>query len=316
MNIEGFDLDAFIESVNADKPRGGNHEDYLNKVLMNTKDNQGTLTWIPIMSRTLKSFYLKLDGVREFEAKTTILDKGHGWYRILPLSFYGNLSEEDLDLYNEVIGYYDTLKDNDSCERDELRYRRYTLLFGVCSSMVNTDGNAVEGYDNCACIFVYPSLDPISALGTAINTKITAMKGKKEWIPYVMSPSRTGREGVVMVTYTKSTGVGYDCSVSFETNSALNQVIDPAYEIPEKYIEFFDDVLPQFLGWIYDRENKSLFNRVAFKELRDQLKIRLKEEGLIDDKSNSEGQLPADATKTYENKNNLNDNSGARKLPF
>lgn len=329
METASFDLDALIANINADKPRGGDRTKYLNKVLMNTKDNQGTLTWIPIYSSTFKNFYVKLEGVREFEAKTTLIDKGHGWYRILPLSFYDDLNEEELELYNEVVSYYDTLKDNDSCDRDELRTRRYTILFGMCSKLVNKDGKGIDDYKDCACIFVYPSLDPVAALGTAINTQVAAM-GSKDWITFILSPNTTGRQGVILVTYTKAEGPGYDCSMSMNINNPslgpAGQFIDPKYEIDEDKVKFFDDPLPTFLGWIYNQDEHRFFNPRAFKELRDVLKQRLIEEGLMNAEENTDEMQPADSKVTYENKNNLSDaaqvpNTPAaeapkKKLPF
>lgn len=326
METKEFDLDALIANINADKPRGGDRTKYLNKVLMNTKDNQGTLTWIPIYSSTFKNFYVKLDGVREFEAKTTLIDKGHGWYRILPLSFYGDLSDDELELYNEVISYYDTLKDNDSCDRDELRVRRYTILFGICSKLVNKDGKKIDDYNDCACIFVYPSLDPVTALGTAINTQIAAM-GSRDWVTLVLSPKSTGRQGVILVNYTKSESVGYDCTMTISINNPslgpAGQLIDPTYEINEDRIKFFDDPIPTFLGWIYNQEEQRYFNPRAFHELRDVLKQRLIEEGLMKAEENTDEVQPADSKVTYENKNNLASQAEAipteapkKKLPF
>lgn len=300
MENQVFDLDSFIAGVNQDRSQQKNPKDRLNRVLMNTRDNQGTLTMIPVRSKSADNFYLKIPRVYEFYGDTSLLQSGEAWYRILPLDWYPNLTSEQIELYNEVKGYLDTLNDNEEVSYDEFRVRNYALFFGICDTLKNTEGKKNDKLPGCPCVFVYPSNVVIDQFGTAINNKIEAMKGKKEWIPMVLSPSNTGRQGVMMISFVKSAGVGYDASVSFEFNSAMNIVVDPEMVIEDEVMSKFDDTIPTFLGWIYDNKNKSYFNEVAFKELRDQLKLRIKTM-----EAGGE-QQPADASQTYENKNNLN----------
>lgn len=301
MDQLGFDLDAFIAGINQDKTQGKNAKDRLNRLLMNTKDHQGMMTFLPVLCKNVNSFYIKLEHVFEFRGVTSFLDNvDSAWYKVMPKQFYGDLSEEQSELYDEVRGYLQWLYDNESCEIDELRRRNYSLLFGVCQTMNNTDNKPIEDYVDCPCLFVYPDLNIINKFCEAINNKIVSMKGRRDWIPMVLSTQPKGRKGVMQVTFTKSAGVGYDCSVNFEFNSEMNTVIDPDYEIPEDVMAKFVDVIPTFLGWNYDRNNKSYFNTIAFKELRDQLKLRVKEETC---------EYPAGNPKfepTPENKNDLN----------
>lgn len=312
-----FDLDAFIAGINQDKTQSTSTKDKLNKVVMNTKDHQGVLTMIPIMSRTLRNFYLKIARVYEYWGDTSLIDAGEAWYRILPLQMYGELSPEQIELYHEVKSQLDYLNDNEEVSFNEFRVRNYSLFFGICQQLKSTEGKVDDKLTDAPCLFTYPSNSVIDALGTAINTKIEAMKGKREWIPMVLSPANTGRQGVMMISFAKSASPGYDCTISFEFNSAMNIVVDDQMVIDDKIIEMYDDVLPQFLGWIYDRQNKSYFNETAFRELNDQLKLRIKSLGK--DKT----QVPADANKTYENKNDLNQQALAsldqdliKKTPF
>ena len=299
MENQAFDLDAFIAGVNQDKTQQKNPKDRLNRVLMNTRDNQGTVTIIPIRSKGAENFYLKIPRVYEFYGDTSLLQSGEAWYRILPRDMYPDLTTEQAELYNEVKGYLDTLNDNEEVSYDEFRVRNYALFFGICDSLKNTEGKKNDKLPGCPCIFVYPSNSVIDAFGTAINNKIEAMKGRKEWIPMVLSPNNTGRKGVMMISFVKSASPGYDSTVAFEFNSEMNTVVDPDMVIDEEVISKFDDTIPTFLGWIYDSKNKSYFNEIAFKELRDQLKLRIK--------SMTEGEeiKPADADQTYENKNDL-----------
>lgn len=301
--MEPFDLDAFIAQVNNDKSKGSTDpKSRLNKLLMNTRDHQGTVSFLPVRSQKTGQFYTKLSRVIEYWGTTSIIENGEAWYKILPLEAYGELSQDDLDLYNEVKGYLDQVESN--LDYDEYRVRNYVLFNGILMDIHPKAENAKINKDiiGCPCLFVYPSNGVIDAFGTAINNKIDIMKGNKQWIPTILNPTYKGYQGVMQVSFTKSSGVGYDTAVAFEFNSNFNQIVDPAYEIPEETVKKFDDVLPTFLGWMYDRDNEKYFNTIAFKELRDQLKIYIKELS----KTNTDSNQPADAGKTYENKNNLN----------
>lgn len=307
--MEAFDLDAFIAQVNSDKSKGQSEpKDRLNKLLMNTRDHQGTVSFLPVRSRKTGQFYTKLSRVIEYWGTTSIIDNGEAWYKVLPLEAYGELSQEDLDLYNEVKGYLEQV--SSSLDYDEYRVRNYVLFNGILMDIhpKNTGAKVNEELKGCPCLFVYPSNGVIDAFGTAINNKIDIMKGNKEWIPAILNPTYKGYQGVMQISFSKSSGVGYDTAVSFEFNSNLNTVVDPDYEIPEEEVQKFDDVLPTFLGWMYDRDNDKYFNTIAFKELRDQLKLYIKELG----KTNTDSNQPADSKVTYENKNNLNEQPAAQ----
>lgn len=314
---EEFDLDALIESINNDKSQSRSGKDYLNKVLMNTRDNQGCNTFIPVIQKKSKNIYTKLPRVYEFYGDTSLIPNGEAWYRIMPLEYYGALSQEDIELYNEVKSYLDVLNDNEDVDRDEFRVRNYALFTGICLNLKNSENKSIDKYKDCPCLFVYPSNSPIDQLGTAINAKCDAMNGKREWLQYVITPASKGRQGVMQITFTKSSGVGYDSAVSFEMNSSFNQVIDPELEISNETMSLFDDVIPEFLGWIYDNANKSYFNRVAFIELRNQIKDRAIK--LMNPSAAPEGPQPEDANKTYENKNGVvgsNNATSQSKVPF
>jgi len=312
MANQEFDLDAFIASVNQDKSQQkSDPHGKLNKLLMNTRDNQGTATIIPIMSRKTGQFYMKISRVYEFFAETSLLDAGEAWHKILPIDCYGELTDRQINLYNEVKGYIDTLDEEGDVDYDEFRVRNYVIFHGILDNLVPTNKEAKRNTDILGCphILVYPSNSVIDAFLVAINNKMDAMKGSKAWIPYVLTPERSGRKGVMQISFNKSTGAGYDSSVSFEFNSELNTVIDPAYEISEDVIAMYDDILPTFLGWMYDRDAKSYFNTRAFEELRDQLKHRVQ-------------MLSVDVTETpkseanFENKNDLNAPKASNEPPF
>jgi hypothetical protein len=274
--MENFDLDAFIAGINNDRQQPKQKGNYLTRVLMNTRENQGTLTFVPCYSSKAKNFYIKLNRIYEFYGATSLINNGEAWYRILPIDMYNLTETADIELYNEVKGYLDYLLDQEVLGYDELRVRNYSLFYGMGRSLKSTEGKMNEDVVDSPCLFVYPSANPITQMCDAINQKIDAMNGRKDWIPMILTPNATGRKGVVQVKFIKAEGPGYDCTVVFEFNNEFNTIIDPSYEIGEDHLKLFDDVIPTFLGWIYDNESKSYFNRTAFKELRDNLKVRIK----------------------------------------
>lgn len=307
-NVEEFDLDAFIAKVNTDKVVKRD-DDRVKKLRMNGKYYRGTLTFIPLYSRAAGGFYQKLSPVYEFFGDSTVFtnyDEGV-WYKILQKDLYGELTEAESDLYDEVLGLLKTLKDKYGLDDDELRRKHYTLFFGICQKIkpVETDPEGKIKPSEAIgkpCIFIYNSPYLVNAYGTALQTKIDN-NGSKAWITKVFTKSNTGRRGVMQIGYTlKEVGVGYDINISFPMNNAEEGItmVDPDMVIPDEVMEKFDNVIPDYLGWQYDDENKKLFHTTVFKELRDQLRLRLKEEQM-----NGSEVEEAKVVEEVENKNNL-----------
>jgi len=297
-----FDIDGFLDNLDKDKSKSRDKSAQLNRVLMNVKTNQGLLTMLPVMSKSVDNFYKKLPRVYEYYGTTSKLDSGEAWFKVLSLEDYGELTQQQKDLWAEVRGYLDTLQEKEEGFVDnygQFRVRNYALFTGIMMSLKDLDGNMQEEYVNCPCLFTYPTNGVIDAFGTAINTKIDVMKGRRDWIPYVLNPNAKGYKGTMNIDFRKSSGVGYDVAITFEFNSDMNMVVDPDYEVSEEMLNYFNDVMPTFLGWCYDRENKSCFNEEIFRELRDQLKMRV---GFLQFGDQS-GQKEEE---NYENKNNLN----------
>lgn len=270
----GYDIDSFLENLGRDRTatNGGNGSG-LNRYLMNVRDNQGTLIMIPFMNK-FKSFYSKISRVKEWKGATTKLDQGEAWYKILPKSYFPDLTQEESDLYDEVVGYYDTLADSERFDYDELRFRNYSLLYGIAISLTSTEGKSHDDIENKACLFTYPSAAPIDALSDAITQKVIAMKGKKDWIPLVLGVSAKGRQGALAITFKKGT-IGYDASLAFELNGPLNMVVDPDKDVAtEEQLKLFNDPVMDWLAW--QGGTTRYFNIEVYKELRDSLKIAVK----------------------------------------
>jgi hypothetical protein len=300
-----FNLDDFLAGVKEDRTKSTNSKDRVRKVSMNTKDTTGTLVFLPVMSpKSVRKFYTKVQGVREFYGETSQVKSGEGWYRILPIEWY-DLNQEQTALYNEVIGYFDTVLDLRSGDVDsfnEVRMKTHSLFHGICLRFVNKNNAVVEKYIDSPCVFDYPSSMVIDSLETAIEAK-NALATNRNWVLTYFNPNNTGRKGAIQVIYLPKSGggVGYDCSVSFVANSDEGEVVDPNFTISDDIVKQFNDIIPYFLGWMYDWDNENYFNEIAFKELRDLLKIRIEQLKSID-----MSQKPADEDKTFDNKNDLN----------
>lgn len=310
MPNQEFDLEAFIAGVNSDKTVARDPKEKLNKLTMNSKTNQGMVMFLPVYVQSVKNFYSKFPRVFEYYGETSKIDAGEGWFKVLPVEFYGELSPEDLELYDEVKSLAEYFMDEELMEYTELRVRNYAVFYGICMGLKNTEGKVNDKYNECPCIFIYPTNSVIDAFCTSLNDKIDAAKGNKSWIPMVLSPSNTGRQGVVMINCVKSAGPGYDVNVTFELNTSFNQVVDPNYVIEDKILEKFNDPLKNFIGWNYNHDENRYFDPTSFKELRDILRIRYKELTGKPAPGDS-GPIPEDAKKVYDNKNNLTPGASA-----
>jgi len=279
-----FDLDAFMADLESeskkksDKPRSA--MDRLNRILMNTKDNQGTLQMVPFISKKFNSIYAKIEGVREFNGYTSIIDREDPvWYKILPIEFYGNLTQEQIELYSEVVSLYDSLYDTGKIDYDEIRSRNYSLFFGVAVKMIRAeDGSEIKDFLDVPSLFIYPSSNVIDNFSAALISKRSAIGADKIglYLQDIISPALKGRKGIIQITYTKA-NIGYDANIGFERNGDFNTFIDPNKEFSEEFASKFDDPIATFLGWMYDRDNNAYFNESVFVELKKNLLMRLKE---------------------------------------
>jgi hypothetical protein len=266
---------------------------------MNAPTNLGTLNFIPIFSKGAGGFYQKFDKVYEFFGNTSLIESGEAWFKVLQKDLYGDLSPEQSALYDEVAGLLTTLKDDYELSYEELRVRNYVAFFGLGLMLSNKDGKKNEEVKDQPALFVYPNQTPISAFLNTING-FKDTYGSTAALTKILNTNNTGREGVVQINFkTKDNGQpGYDCSVSFPMNNPMTgtQIVDPAYVIPDETIAKFDNITSIFLGWQYNHEDKVAFNDAVFKELRDNLKLRLKEAQMDSQTSTQE---------TFENKNDL-----------
>lgn len=279
-----FNLDDFIAGINkaqSQKQSNNSNGVYINKLTMSSRDHQGTVGVIPILSGKTNNFYTKLPDVNEVIIPSTSLIPGSKdlWVKILPITMYPDLDADERALYSEVVGLMESLKENEFLNRTDGNWRRrtYSLFHGICYSFADTSGNPkVEVGDRVLegnpFLFIYPNTLPISSLSDSITSKINLKKGRKEWLTGIFSPVAGGRDGVMLITFKIDGGNKYNCSVQLENGS-----IDDDYEVPEEIMELFKnfDPIKSFLGWNFDKENNRYFHRTMFQELRDYLKLEL-----------------------------------------
>lgn len=269
-----FNVDDFLASIEERKTplREGFSGPRLSKILMHTKDNQGTVLFAPIFSKTLKNFFTTISGVKEWNGSSTKL-QGNAWYKILPIECYGELTTDEIELYDEVVGLWTELLNSGRFKYDKIRTRNYTLMTGFVKSHVDSSGKKIAEHENIPTLLIFPSLSPVDAMSAAISQKTTAQKGSKEWIPFIITPKLEGREGVIMLSFVKGP-TNYQASMGFEFNSKLNTVIEPDWSLSDDVLQLFDDPVKDFLGW--QGGDDRYFNGEIFKELRDDMRITLK----------------------------------------
>ena len=128
---------------------------------------------------------------------------------MLPIEYYGQITEDELALYNEIKSTYNEIINNYEVDRGEMRVRTYTLFTGVQIIHTNKDGSKInEDLKDCPCLYVFPSNKPVNSFVDAINAKMDIMKGDRKWLAALLSPSPTGRQGVVQIQFKLSAGEG------------------------------------------------------------------------------------------------------------
>lgn len=265
--MSNFNVDDFINQLEQDKVVS-NTGDRLQKIRMNAPDNQGSMTFLPFTNKKTGKFYLKVPRVREFNARSSKLDK-EAWFMIMPKEMYGELSKEDSELYDSVVGLFDALDKSDRFSYEVLRVRDYSLMFGIPISHTNTKKTEITEFLGKPSLLIFPSARVINSMAAAISNKVSALKGNQEWLTGIFNDNPTGRVGVVSISFVKATGAGYDIGVTFELNAPFANVVDPTLEIPETAIAKFDDAFGELLSWM--KPENGYFDTAIFTELRDTL---------------------------------------------
>ena len=269
-------VESFLESLETDKSHNKGTGNWITKILMSAKGNQGTITFVPFLNKKNNNFYLKLSKVKAWKGHTTRFESGVTWYNILPEEYYVGLTEENRSLLEEINGLYDSIEKLDVLTYHTIRDVNYSLFYGYLLSHKNISGKEITDNINKPCLFIFPSHSPINAISTAITAKCQLMKGSKSWITAILSPNNTGRDGVMGISF-KYKGPGYDSTVTFEFNGGYNgTLIEPTKVFDEEITKFFNDPIRDLLGWQGEGEN-GYFNPEIMRELRDDLKLKLKE---------------------------------------
>jgi hypothetical protein len=293
MNV--FNVESFLKGLDEDAVPNRGLEGGINKILMNTKDNQGTIEIIPFLNKKTNNFYLILSDVKEWNGHTTKLKFDSVWYKVLPDEYYENLSPENQTMLTEINGLFESIKGYDEVDFNTLRVRNYTLIYGVLRSHINIDDKKITDNVDKPCLFIFPSFSPVNAIKIAISAQCQVL-GSKNWITGILNPENTGRKGVMTITFKKTSTPGYATTVGFNFNNKDlgSSLVDPTRVFDDNITKHFDDPIKDLLGWQSDGEG-GYFNVDVMRELRDDLKLELKRLG-----SDSE---PIKPEQVYENKN-------------
>jgi len=271
-------MNLLMKKLEEDSTPPKGPSDMITKVIMNKKTNQGTIIIIPFVNKKDNNFYYKLAKVREWNGHSTRFpDSTAIWYRILPNRYYGELSPEDNELLAEVNGLYDSVAEYKKLvDYKTLRSRNYTLIYGVLRSHTDKAQNKILDNVNKPCLFVFPSLSPIDSLKATISQKSIAMNGDVDGLEGILSTENTGREGALAITFDRPNGSGgYETTIGFEFNNKVTEYVKPTDVFGEEITKYFNDPVRDLLGW--QNGEKGYFNPEIMKELRDDLKRKLRE---------------------------------------
>jgi hypothetical protein len=274
-------IEDFLNNLEEDKSKfSEGFGDRIKKLYFSFEDNHGILIFAPFIDKLAHRPYILLQGVKEYKAPCSKYKGGDEatWMRILPKQAYGQLTDEQSKLYDEVVSLWDQVN-NEIGESDDaftqIRVKTYSLFQGIILKQNASNGKAIEDNINKAALLIYPGKSVVNALSSAIESKIATM-GTKEWITAIFSPDANNRDGVISITFNKKTGggFGYEATVGFEMNSNWTKVIDPT-KFEQAEIEKLGGVVPTFLGW-QSADDEHPFDSKVFEELSGVLKLKLK----------------------------------------
>lgn len=271
-------IDDFLNGLEQDK-RAPRQNTGLQRIRMDAPMNQGTIVFAPFMYGSTGKFYQFVEGVKEYRSFSSSFKEGkeEAWVKILPKSYYGELTDEESKLYDQVNSLFDEVYDVEG-DFHKIRIRTYTLLQGYVINHVDRDKNAVTDNIGKAGILIFPSRTPVDALISAINSKITELNGDKSWIPLVFGQTKNGREGVITLSFEKNpVKAGYLTQLGFGFNTSFSKIIGPDTISDDEVAKMTDNGYKELLTWM-NGDNGKLFNSAVFNELKDALIIRLNQE--------------------------------------
>lgn len=287
------------------------------------------VNFIPVFDKNDPGFWKEFLSIPTFRGVSSQSGGYSFEFMVLPKSVYGDLSPEEEALHKEVSGLiselYNLYKEDKKVDAwKEVAYRNFTLMWGVLISAIYPKGApAINKFDNCrgkACLFIFNRGgrgEVIKSLNNATNSKVLEEKTEdpsksdkecKEFLYDIMDTGLTNRKGSLKVSC-----VTKEPTFTFKVGGVPKDLEN----ISEETAKCFDEILPTFLGFNYDREHKRLFNVTTFKELRDHLLLKIeaqkKKTGVFIPEV-----APEDHSKVYENKNDLNipNQSEDEELPF
>lgn len=266
-----FSLSSFLENLKSDSEvtRGPR----LNKLIMNSPELIGsTITYLPVMMKD--NYYLKIEEVAEVNMPSRILetkDNGPVWMKILPIEFYGNITEDQKNLHEQVLklhAQYSDLVDDYNLSR----FRRYTLIHGYILKLEDTNKTVVPKF-NGPSMMVYPSHTPLQALHNSIQLAQSSLGDPNKWFPLIFTDKSTNRNGALVSSFNRSTtSKGYVCNINITPNSQFNTLVEPTFDYSEEF-KLFTDPIRSFLSW--QAPEDSLFHNELMMEIRDYLSARI-----------------------------------------
>jgi len=277
---ENLSADEFLNSLGDDLtlPTYEGDKNRPLKIFMYAPPNQGTVAWIPMMCPVLKRFYLEFK-VLEFRGENN--DGEATTYRILDnVEHYGKLTEEEMQVYQEVKSLFKKLYDDEWYDQGVLKYRTNLMFPGHLVMHTNKANQEVKEQDGSThkerpAYIIFTGGKVGGTLKTATDNEriLKANSGQDQsWALSLFSPQLTQRRRFLSCKYYLGEGgeVGYQSTFSIVTSNADNPIlgVEGRDISPEHAAMFEEGMLANFIGW--QKGKDGLFNLDNMKWIRTQ----------------------------------------------
>jgi hypothetical protein len=264
------DIDAFMSSLASNSNK---REKLIEKFNLGFTNEKGNYFYILFPSKG-GQWITNLGKVREFKGFSTKRGKD-AWFEILNKKDYGNLSEDEEKLYDEVLRLYSQVEsmdaniDQSKWQLKHTRSKTYCITFAHVIKFINHDTGVVDKDKvNKPALLIFPSGRYSDSFSTACQTK-TSIMGNNKWMLKILTNDPKNREAIVTTDFFGGQG-GYNCSVGFEMDKdAVKSMLPENYDFTNERDTFADtNIIREFLGWQAPEESEAIFNMEIFKEIR------------------------------------------------
>jgi len=266
------------------KPASKDDTPKLKVIALNYGPKYGTIKFLPFLDANYGPVVLIDDDegrMREISIWRDVDSSEDGgwdaWYHVLPLSYYDNLTQDEIDLYNRVVSKFDYARDSGGdngaglYDYQSLRTKCYGLFYGYALQYFNTENKSQDNFTAGPALIVIPN----RTVGFTLKTDMEKWDsyGSTAWRNKIYNNNLTGRDGWLEVSLVPRVdgGVGNNLTINHAVanpNMPQANAVGPDLVISDDVLKMFSvSILRSFLGWeagkdkLFDAEN---FKKIEF----------------------------------------------------